>query len=172
MNVPPEPGFWKEVTSALTKIVEVFTKPLGVVSDAVSKRLAILLKRKPRLYVNFHPTTSLWCLARTGDERIMQMMFMADFTHDDPDQTVILIEAYLRGTKPKFHFDETIDIDPEELVTPKYNVHFMVTPVIGEEGKNWTGRVIFIDQLHRTYKTKKVEFKWAGGPVKLPEKTT
>ena len=25
-----DPGFWKEVTSAVTKIVEVFTKPLGI----------------------------------------------------------------------------------------------------------------------------------------------
>lgn len=168
----PEPGFWKEVTSALSKIVEVFTRPLGVLSNAVSTRLEILLKRKPRLYVNFHPATSLWCLVRAGDERIMQVTFMADFTHDDPDQTVILIEAFLKGTKPKFHFDEPIDIDPEELVTPEYSVSLMVTPVIGEEGRNWTGCVIFIDQLHRTYKTKKVEFKWAGGPVKPPGKTS
>jgi hypothetical protein len=166
-----EPGFWKEVTSAVSKIVDVFTKPLAVVSDAVSTRLKILLKRKPRLFVNVHPDTSLWCIARAGDERIMQMMFMADFTHDDPDQTIILIEAFLKGTKPKFHFDEPIDIDPEELVTPKYNVHFMVIPFIGEEGKNWTGQIYFIDQLHRTYRTKNVEFKWAGGPSKQPEKT-
>ncbi len=30
-----ELGFWKEVTSAVTKIVEVVTKPLAVVSDAI-----------------------------------------------------------------------------------------------------------------------------------------
>jgi hypothetical protein len=171
MNVPPQPGFWKEVAGALTKIVEPFTKPLGVVSNAVSKRLEILLKRKPRLYVNFHPTTSLWCLIPAGDERIMEVTFTADFTHDDPDQTVLLIEAFLEGTKPKFHFDEPIDIDPEELVTSECPISLMVTPVVGEEGKNWTGRVIFIDQLHRTYKTKKVEFKWAGGPAKQPGKS-
>jgi hypothetical protein len=90
----------------------------------------------------------------------------------DPHQTIILIEAFLKGTKPKFHFDEQIDIDPEELVTPEYNVHFMVTPVIGEEGESWTGPVIFIDQLHRKYKTKEVEFKWAGGPTKPLQKAS
>jgi hypothetical protein len=164
-----EPGFWKEVTSAVSKVVEVVTKPLAVVSEAVSTRLEILLKRKPRLFVNFHPGTTIWCLAHAGTEPLMQMMFMADFTHDDPDQTVILVEVYLKGTKPKFHFQDPVDIDPEELVTPNFNVHFMVTPVIGEEGKSWTGRIYFIDQLHRTYKTKKVEFKWAGGPVKQAE---
>src|SRR5713226_8271417 len=128
-----EPGFWKEVTSALTKIVEVFTKPLSVVSDAVSNRLEILLKRKPRLYVNFHPTTSLWCLGRAGDEKFMQVMFSADFTHDDLDQTIILIDAFLKGTKPIVHFHDPIDIDPEELVTP-HPISLMVKPVVGEEG--------------------------------------
>lgn len=164
-----EPGFLKEVTSAVSKIIEVVTKPLAVVSDAVSTRLKILLRRKPRLLVNFHPGTPMWCLAHAGTEPLMQMMFMADFTHDDPDQTIILIEAYLKGAKPKFHFQELIAIDAEELVTPRYNVHFMVTPVIGDEGKDWTGRVYFIDQFHRAYKTRKVEFRWAGGPVKQAE---
>jgi hypothetical protein len=42
-----DPGFWKEVMGAVTKIVDVLTKPLGVVSDALSTRLRILLKRKP-----------------------------------------------------------------------------------------------------------------------------
>jgi hypothetical protein len=165
-----ELGFWKEVTSAVTKIVEVFTKPLGVVSDAISTRLTILLKRKPRLYVNFHPTPSLWCLGRAGHEPFMQVMFMADFTHDDPDQTLLLIDAFLKRTEPIVHFHEPIDIDPEELVTPEYCVSLMVKPVIGEEGKNWRGRIYFTDQLHRTYRTKNVEFKWAGGPTKQAEK--
>jgi hypothetical protein len=166
-----ELGFWKEVTSAVTKIVEVVTKPLAVVSDAMSTRLEILLKRKPRLFVNFHPGTPIWCLAHAGTERLMQMMFMADFTQDDPEQTIILIEGYLKRTKPKFHFQEPIDLAPKRLVTPRYNVNFMVTPVIGDEGKNWTGRIYFLDQFHRTYKTRKVEFRWVGAPVP-PEKTT
>jgi hypothetical protein len=168
MNTPlPEPGFWKEVTRALSKVVEVFIRPLDVVSNALSGRLEILLKRKPRLFVNFHPMSAFWCLAFSGKQRAMQVSFMADFSHDDPEQTILLIDAYLKGAKPWLRFDEPIDVAPEELVTPKYQVHFMVTPIIAPVGKNWTGRIIFIDQWHRRYKTKKFEFVWMG-PTELP----
>ncbi|MGD1216199.1 MAG: hypothetical protein ABR861_14565 [Terriglobales bacterium] len=169
MSAPPtEPGFWKEVTHTLSKIVDVFTRPLDVISNAVSGRLEILLKRKPRLYVNFHPMSAFWCLAFAGGEKkAMQMSFMADFSHDDPGQTILLIDAYIKGTKPWIKFDEPIDIAPEELVTPEYQVHFMITPIIAPVGKNWTGRIIFIDQWHRRYRTKKFEFVWTG-PTELP----
>ena len=168
MSVPPtEPGFWKEVTHTLSKIVDVFTRPLDVISNAVSGRLEILLKRKPRLYVNFHPMMGLWCLAFSGEARAMQVCFMADFSHDDPDQTLLLIDAYIKGTKPWIRFDEPIKIPPGQLVRSNYVEDIMVTPIIAPVGKNWTGRIIFIDQYHRRYKTKKFEFKWTG-PMELP----
>ncbi|SRR5712692_2069232 len=158
MNVPPpEPGFWKEVTHALTKVVDILTRPFGVVSNAISGRLEILLKRKPRLFVNFHPMSAFWCLAFSGDTQAMQVMFSGDFSQDDPEQTILLIDAYVKGAKPWIPFDEPIEIPPEELVTSNCPVHFMVTPIIAPVGKNWTGRIIFIDQWHRPYKTKKFE---------------
>jgi hypothetical protein len=49
----PEPGLWKEITGTVAKLVDVFIKPLRVVSDAVAIRTEILLRRKPRVYVNF-----------------------------------------------------------------------------------------------------------------------
>jgi hypothetical protein len=53
------------------------------------------------------------------------------------------------------------------LVRSKYVEDFFVTPIIGTPGKNWTGRIIFKDQFHRPYKTKKFEFVWTG-PTELP----
>ncbi len=168
MSAPPiEPGFWKEVTHILSKMVDVFTRPLDVVSNALSGRLEILLKRKPRLYVNFHPMMGHWGLAFSGEARAMQVCFMADFSHDDPDQTLLLIDAYIKGTKPWIKFEEPIKISPGRLVRSNYVEDIMVTPIIAPLGKNWTGRIIFIDQYHRRYRTKKFEFNWTG-PTELP----
>lgn len=172
MNVsPPDLGFWKEVAHAVSKIVEVFTRPFDVISNALSGRLEILLKRKPRLFVNFHPLMELWCIAFAGDKKVMQVCFMADFSHDDPKQTLLLIEARLKGTKPWMRFDEPIRIPPGQLVRSKYVEDFYVMPMIGTPGKNWTGRIIFKDQFHRPYKSGKFEFVWTG-PTELPSQST
>ena len=170
MSVPSEPGFLKEVTSAIEKIVEVATKPLGVMSDALSKRLEVWLRRKPRLFVNFHPNTLRWGLAQAGRERMMQVIFMADLSHDDPDSTIILIDGVIKGTGSKLPFRDPITVKPEGLVTVRYPISLIVGPVVGEEGKVLKGRIVFIDQFHRSYKTKTVEFKWAGAPLKQPDK--
>ena len=158
----PEPGFLKEVVGSLAKVLEIFTKPLKVVSDAVSLRLELWLRRKPKLHVNFHSPVCVWCLAHEGDTKLMQIYFVGDFNHDDPEQTLFLMNAYVKGTKARFPLGDQIEIGPEEIVSPT-NVTFMVTPVVGEEGKNWKGKLIFIDQFHREHKTQECEFQWVGG---------
>jgi hypothetical protein len=165
MTIPHgPPGFWKDVGSALSKVVEIFTKPLAVVSNAVAERLELRFRRKPKLHVHFHPTTGLWCLAHQGDKKIMQVGFSADFTHDDPKQTIILVDAFPEGAHSELQFGDYIEIPPEELVTPNHQVWMMVTPVVGEEGKNWKGRIVFVDHWRRKYKSKeRFEFMWVGG---------
>jgi len=105
---------------------------------------------------------SVWCIALAGTEKWMQVGFSADFTHDDPEQTLILIDAFPEGTRTAHPFREHIEIAPSELVTPEYQVWMMVKPVVSEEGKNWTTRIVFVDQLKRRYKSQRVEFTWAG----------
>jgi len=165
MAVSPEPsGFLKEVGGALAKLVEVFIKPLAVISNAISERLAILLRRKPKLHVHFRPITGVWCVASDGIIKIMQVGFAADLTHDDPRQTLILVDAFPEGTRSKFPFHNQITIGPAELVSPEHQIWMMVTPVVGEEGKNWTGRVVFVDQFKRKYMSEeRFEFMWGGG---------
>ena len=46
----------------------------------------------------------------------------------------------------------------------------LVTPVVGTKGKDWTGRLIFVDQFDRRYKSPKYTFKWAGLPPTPPTK--
>lgn len=164
MTIPHEPsGFWKDVGSALSKVVEIFTKPLAAISDAIAERLRLLFRRKPKLHVHFHPTTGLWCLASQGGKKIMQVGFVADFTHDDPRQTIILVDAFPEGTRSELQLFDYITIPPEELVKVGHHIWRMVTPVVGEEGKNWKGRIVLVDQGKRKYKSMEFEFIWVGG---------
>jgi hypothetical protein len=157
-----EPGLIQEVIHGLGKIVEPFTRPLNVVSHAISDRLEHWLSRKPKLYVTIHPQTSMWCLAFQGDKTGMQLVYLADFTHDDPERTLLLTGAYIKGTKPWDSFIEPIEIQPQAMITPGYALHALVHPVVGKIGETWKGRLIFVDQFKRTHKSDKIEFKFVG----------
>lgn len=164
-----EPGLIQDVIHGLGKIVEPLLRPLNVVSHAISERLAHWLSRKPKLFVTFHPQPMSWCLAWWGEEPGMQLVFMADFTHDDPHRTLLLIGAYLKGTKSLQNFFEPIEIPPRKLITPQYTLFLFVHPVIGTAGQPWKGRIIFVDQFKRPHKSEKVEFKFTG-PTEHPLK--
>ncbi len=90
-------------------------RPLNVVSHAISKRLEYWLARKPKLYVTAHPQTAFWCPASRGEG--MQLVFVAD-PHDDPDHTLLLTGAYIKGTgtKPWLNFTEPIEVSPQEML--------------------------------------------------------
>lgn len=165
MTIPHEPsGFWKDVGNALSKIVEVFAKPLAAVSNAIANRLKLRFRRKPKLHVHFHPATGLWCLARQAHKEIMQIGFVADLTHDDPNQTVILMDAFPEGARSELPFFDYITIPPEEWIKPGRHIWMMVTPVLAEKGRNWKGRIVFVDQWKRKYKSEEeFEFLWMGG---------
>lgn len=111
----------------------------------------------------------IWCLAWMGEEAGMQLMFMADFTHDDPHRTLLLTGAYINGTKQWQQLIEPIEIPPQELITPEYTIGVFVHPVIGKPGESWKGRIIFVDQFKRLHKTDEVEFKFTG-PTEHPIK--
>ena len=102
-------------------------------------------------------------------------MFMADFTHDDPDRTLLLTGGYIKGTKPWHGFVEPIEIPPQEMITPTYTLGVFVHPVVGKIGEMWKGRIIFVDQFKRTHKTDKIEFKFVGSkenPLKVANANT
>ncbi len=159
---PHEPGLIQEVIHGLGKIVEPFIRPFNAVSHAISERLEHWLSRKPKLFITFHPHPRFWCLAWQGEETGMELMFMADFTHDDPDRTLLLTGAYIKGTKAWDGFIEPIEIPPQEMITSNYTLHVSVHPVVGKIGETWKGRIIFVDQFKRTHKTEKIEFKFEG----------
>ncbi len=66
---------------------------------------------------------------------MMQVIFMADLSHDDPDSTIILIDGVIKGTGSKLPFRDPITVKPEGLVTVRYPISLIVGPVVGEEGK-------------------------------------
>jgi len=106
--------------------------------------------------------TAIWCYAYAGNEELMQVTFAADFSHDDPVQTITIIDAYAEGTRPYLNFpvSQRLAVKPPELVSTNPHMMVLVKPVVGTEGKPWTGRIIFIDQRHRLYESEKFEFKY------------
>lgn len=169
MATPHEPGLIQDVIHGLGKIVEPFMRPLNVVSHAISERLTHWLSRTPKLYVTVHPQPPpMWCLA-FGDQTAMQLSLMADFTHDDPDRTLLLTGAYIKGTKQWHGFIEPIEVPPQELITPQYALPVFVHPVVAKIGETWRGRIIFLDQFKRKHKTDQIEFRFVG-PKEYPPK--
>jgi len=69
------------------------------------------------------------------------------------------------GTIP---FVTRIKVPPTATVTDEIICVFC-TPVVGEGGKDFTGKVILIDQLKRKHPTDKITFTWVGStePPKL-----
>jgi hypothetical protein len=87
--------------------------------------------------------------------------FEADITNDSGDEAVIILDGYVKGTESKFPLINPIDIAPETTALGAI-VCLLVTPVVGEGGKDFTGRIILLDQLKRKHQTDKHTFKWTG----------
>jgi hypothetical protein len=87
-------------TGLIKAVISAFIKPFEIVITPVAERVASWLKRKPRLHVHFHPLTSFWCIANEKVEPVMQLVFTADFTHDGPKESLIILNAY--GTRSQF----------------------------------------------------------------------
>jgi hypothetical protein len=82
-----------------------FTKPFSTTWNAVAVRLALRIgRRKPTLYVHFNSVQTVWCIAQTPQSsgpaiEYMHTVFWADLNHDDPKQTLIIVNAYPKGKK-------------------------------------------------------------------------
>ena len=138
-------------------------KSLGGLFDALIERLTILvLKRKPKVYVQFEPNTILWCVAKAGDIEYMQISCQIRITHDDQRNALIITDAYPTGTKTEIKAMDEFKIPSNTLANER--IASIVGPMIGEKGKPWTGKIVLVDQFNRKYKTQKATFKWAGLP--------
>jgi hypothetical protein len=152
--------------------LENLTRPLSSIATPLAQRVGKWLgRRKPRLYVHFNPTQTLWCLAEQRQPNgttveMMQMMFWADFNHDDERQTLILTDAYPEGTSPQMGMISKFAIPPGTMVNEQ--VAAFVAPVKGLRGSPWEGRFVLVDQFQRKYKTNKVTFRWAGPVAPSP----
>jgi hypothetical protein len=107
----------------------------------------------------------LWCIAQQGQrdgslKDMMQAMFWADFNHDDPKLTLVIVDAYPQGTRPQIGMITKFAVPPNKIV--QQQVAAIVLPIIAKKGKPWVGRFILVDQFQRKYKTKKMSFRWAG----------
>ena len=151
--------------------LENLTKPFSSLLNPIAERLGNALgKRKPRLYVHFHPTQLMWSVGIQREPNgssidIMQVHVMADFNHDDPKETIFVMDVYPEGTQNRIPGFAQFSIEPTEVVTNQ--IVSFATPVIGEKGQPWKGRIVLVDQFQRKHKTRKATFRW-GGQAKPP----
>jgi hypothetical protein len=139
------------------------TKAFANLFNAVTERIGNWLgRRKPHLYVHPNPIHLLWCIAHNGSVEIMQVILKAEFTHDDPKNTLVIMDAYPIGSHSQFKTFEKVRIPPHTIVDQQ--IVSMVLPVKGEKGKPWEARIEFVDQFQRKYRSKKLTFRRAGPP--------
>src|SRR5262249_365069 len=139
---PTEPGTIKAV-------LETLFKPVTLILNPLAERIGNRFKRKPKLHIFARPRSPHWCYAWEGASLtpMMQLHFSADITNDG-NEGVLILDAYVKGTKSKLPLIARISIPPGQTLMGA-NIVLMVAPVVGHGGKNFTGKVILIDQLKR-----------------------
>jgi len=148
--------------SWLSKLTELLAALLKAAADRVAPWIE---RRKPKLYVHPILGNMLWCIAQQPRKdgpplEMMQITFWAHINHDDSKQALVIVDAYPVGTKPQITAMQKFKIPPGAMV--KEQVSAFVVPILAEQGKPWTGRIVLVDQFQRKYKTKKMTFEWAG----------
>jgi hypothetical protein len=155
--------------STIKAVLEILLKPFSAIANPIAERIGNKLKRKPKLYFNIHPITRIWCLAwqGTGEDAkaMMQIRFDADITNDG-DDAILILNGYVEGTKASLPLMSKIQIPPITTFTDQMVTVFSA-PVLGKRGKDFTGRIIFEDQLKRKHPTEQTTFKWVG-PIETP----
>ena len=156
-------------SSTVKSIIETLLKPVTMVLNPIAERIGNWLKRKPRLHIYVRPQLSAWCYAWDGSTKLMQARFTADITNDG-DEGILILDGYLKGTKPQIPFVNRIEVPPTTTVTGE-QIAVFVRPVIGEDRKDFTGKVILLDQFKRKHPTDKIAFTWVG-PTEPPKPPT
>lgn len=148
-------------------IFSLFSKLLGIVCTPIAHRFADWIgRRKPRLHVHVNPAQCVWGLGGEIQSdgailKLMQVTFWADFSHDDPTETLIILSAFPKDTEQRFGLITKITVPPYTLIK-RQQIAVMVLPIKGEVGKSWRGRFVLTDQHERQYKTKPITFRWVG----------
>jgi hypothetical protein len=141
--------------------LESLTKPLASLLTPIAERVGGSLgHRKPHLYVHF-TNPMLWCIAKNGEQEMMQTVCWADINHDHPQHALIIMDIYPQGSRSAKIRASNFVVPPGQTVHEQL-ASFSV-PIKAEKGKPWIGRLILVDQFKRQHKTEKVTFQWAGG---------
>ena len=145
-------------------------KSFALIFNPIAERIGNRLKRKPRLHIYVRPLTNVWCYAWNGygenQKPMMQARFTADITNDGYEG-ILILDGYIKGPKPKLPFPDRIEVPPTTTVAGK-NIAVFCTPVVGEGGKDFVGRIILIDQFKRKHPSDKITFTWVG-PTEPPK---
>jgi hypothetical protein len=121
------------------------------------------LRKRPVLHVSWERLVCLWALGRFGDKPMMQIQGHAIITSSGTDETIIIREAYVKGTEPLQSIIDDVVIPPGEPQTCR--IATFVHPVIRKPDEGLETSLILRDHKGREYRTPKVLFK-SGNPPK------
>ena len=153
-NPTPNPNWMLEVLQFLFK-------PLAIIFHPLVVRWEHWTKRKPKMFFQFDPSHAVWTVAKNGTEEIMQATCALDITQDDPSESLFILDIYPEGTTSTIPCMSRIELKPKTTVF-FHRVDMFAKPLIGEKGKDWHGRLVFVDQFNRKYRTKKHTFRFIG----------
>jgi hypothetical protein len=120
-------------------------------------------KRKvdgPKLYVSWERMSCVWALGKYGETPIMQISGQAVITSSGTEETILLLDGFVKGTSPIMNLIDTISVPPGKPIACR--VVTMVKPVIKKANEDLDVQLIFLDHKGREYKANKVVFKSAN----------
>lgn len=113
--------------------------------------------RKPVLHVVWQPGQTWWHQGSVAGNPAMQVVGRGIFSNADKEAFLILTKAYFKGTECVMGFLEPITLKPGVAIDG--NIHVFLRPVIAKPGREFRGKLIFVDQFNRKHFTEETPFQ-------------
>ena len=120
--------------------------------------------RRPNFHVTSDPLNSFCSEAMWGDVPAAQVRLFATFANGTK-YDVVLLYAYLKGTKPLMHFDKPLHIPPYKAI--QKDVLFFCTAPKRKISTTYEANVIFVD-AGKTKLSQRMTMRGLPRPVAVP----
>jgi hypothetical protein len=120
------------------------------ISDRMSKQQPVDL----RLVVG-NPILCQWGIAALGDKPVMSVSVAMNFAHHQRDFSIIIKQAYLKGTRAAIRIFEIVVDGPHN---GEKVIHMTLLPIKAKRGTNLKSRVVFVDQFNGKHVSERITF--------------
>jgi len=138
-------------------IVVLVPASFGVVTLVTRVRM----RRRLAFHVTADPVRSYCCDAKWGDTPAAQVLLQATIANSSK-YDLLLLYAYLKGTKPLMHFEQPVQVPPHKAIQER--VMFFCTRPKGTIAPSYEPTVIFVDAGGRKHR-QRVTMMGLPGPA-------